>query len=290
MNHPHNQHIQALRRNDNGNSCISSTDTGANTNTNTNSVPHVIVGKRDMGMHHANSIDIIQGILFMVLAASMVGFVASGRYITYVTPRTVPYIIAAAIILALFGVASCFAMFHCSMQSLSKSIIVLVIPILLLVIPVESNTQSSAGLSRAIAIHDSSSTSLTGLDTAKKTITISDDQFGAWYDRIDRNASSYVGYTIILNGFISRDSSVSSKQFIASRMLMTCCVLDMTSFGFVVNAGSTNIASDGSWVGVTGKLARGSIGPKSHSYQGLVLNNATITASTSSASGYFYHQ
>ncbi|MFT8356657.1 MAG: TIGR03943 family protein [Bifidobacterium aquikefiri] len=238
----------------------------------------------------ANSIDIIQGVLFLLLATAIAGFIATGRYINYVTPRTVPYAVIAAIVFVAFAVASCCGIFHSNMKALEKIVIVLVIPILLLVLPVQSSSASGAGLNRAIAINDAASARLSGLNEAKKTITISDDEFGAWYDRIDRNASEYMGYTIILNGTVSKDSSVGRNQFTASRMLMTCCVLDMTAFGFVVNAKASTMPKENAWVTVSGTLSKGTIGTSSHHYQGLLLSNATIITTSESGTGYFYHQ
>ncbi|MFT8592160.1 MAG: TIGR03943 family protein [Bifidobacterium sp.] len=237
-----------------------------------------------------NSLDVIQGALFMLLALAMVAFIASGRYVNYVTPRTVPYVLVAVFVLASFAIASFCGTFHTSVNALGKIMVVLIVPTLMLVIPVQTSSASSEGLNRAIAVSGSASTRLSGLDASKRTITISDDQFGAWYDRIDRNSNQYLGYTIVLNGFVSQDSSVGASQFTASRMLMTCCVLDMTSFGFVVDAGTSRIPKDDSWVTVTGTLAKGTIGTKSHSYQGLVLSGAKIASSTDTASGYFYYQ
>jgi putative membrane protein len=71
-------------------------------------------------------------------------------------------------------------------------------------------------------------------------------------------------------------------------MLMTCCVLDMTAFGFTVDASDGTIPKTDSWVQVTGTLERGRIGSASQGYEGLILKASSV-GGADSATGYFYY-
>ncbi|MCH3974358.1 MAG: TIGR03943 family protein [Bifidobacterium tibiigranuli] len=257
-----------------------------------------------------NAIDRIEGLALFAFAVAIAAFVASGRYISFVTPRTVPYLVFAAIVLLILALAAWFGVFNCTKASLIRILVVAVLPTLLLSLPIDSASSATTGTNRAIAINSSQSAKLPGLNAATKTITIRNDDFGSWFDRIDRHADQYLGYTIIVEGSVTRDSSVNSSQFSLSRMLMTCCVLDMTPFGFVVDTSATGTSANrtsaisastsdtaspsaampkgNAWVKVTGTLARGRIGTASHGYNGLILKTQSIHAAHETSNGYFY--
>ncbi|MCH4209239.1 TIGR03943 family putative permease subunit [Bifidobacterium sp.] len=241
-----------------------------------------------------NAIDRVEGFVLFAFAVSIAAFVMTGRFIAFVTPRTVPYLWFAAAVLLIFAVTAWLGVFRCTGASLANVLVVGLLPTLLLSLPFDSGGAALTGTNRAIAINSSASAKLPGLNVAAKTITIRDDDFGSWFDRIDRNADQYVGYTIIVEGSVSHDSSLNASQFSVSRMLMTCCVLDMTPFGFVVDTSSNSTSSpttmpkDNTWVRVTGTLAKGRVGTASHGYNGLILQAKSIQTKDESPNGYFY--
>jgi putative membrane protein len=243
-----------------------------------------------------NAIDRVESVVLFAFAAAIASFVTTGRFIAFVTPRTVPYLWFAAIMLLIFAVTAWLGVFHCTAASLAKILVVGLLPTLLLSLPFDSDGTALTGTNRAIAINSSVSAELPGLNAATKTITIHNDDFGSWFDRIDRNAAQYIGYTIIVEGSVSRDSSLNASQFSVSRMLMTCCVLDMTPFGFVVDTSSVEASAkiskplphDAAWVRVTGKLVKGRIGTASHGYNGLILQAKSIQTKDEAPNGYFY--
>lgn len=247
--------------------------------------------KTSSDQHQQRTIfDEVQSFAIFAFVAAISYFVASGRYISFVTPRSVPYLVFAAIVLFVFAIAAWLGVFHCTAASLSKTLIVIILPALLLSVPLDSASASTiSSTNRAIAIHATTDKQLAGLDTTKKIITIHDDDFGAWFDRIDQHVEQYLGYTVIVEGFVSKDSSLGSHQFSVSRMLMTCCVLDMTPFGFVVNTSSSStVPSENTWVSVRGTIERGHIGDAHHGYDGIVLQAQSVRASTETPNGYFY--
>ena len=80
---------------------------------------------------------------------------------------------------------------------------------------------------------------LHGLDEERKTITISDDEFGSWFSHIDHNPQRYIGYRVRLTGFVYKPSTLGAHEFELSRQFMSCCILDMTPFGFTTHYAKT---------------------------------------------------
>ncbi|MCI1660468.1 TIGR03943 family putative permease subunit [Bifidobacterium psychraerophilum] len=232
----------------------------------------------------------MEGCCLLLLAASMAILIATGRYLSFVTPRSLPYIMFAIVVLAVLGIASWLGWITADKRTLRSCFALLVVPALLFLLPVSSSQSLNAFAgSRAIAIQTSqSSTKLPGLDAGNRRITISDDDFGFWYNQIDKHAEEYIGYTVVLSAQVSTNSALGNGQFTASRMLMTCCVLDMTAFGFTVDASDGTIPKTDSWVQVTGTLERGRIGSASQGYEGLVLKASSV-GGADSATGYFYY-
>lgn len=232
--------------------------------------------------------DRIQGASLMLLAAAITALIWSGRYLSYVTPRSIPYLVVAVAALAVFAVAAWCGVFHCTMATLYRTLLVVIAPMLLMVLPLDAGSGTMGGTNRAIAVSTTATSEPAGLNRAAKTITIADDDFGAWFDRIDHDPGRYAGYTVIVTGFVSIDSSMAPHQFGADRMLMTCCVLDMTGFGFAVQTNEAALPRENSWVTVRGTVARGRIGTADHGYDGIVLTATSITPSDTAPSGYFY--
>lgn len=96
---------------------------------------------------------------------------------------------------------------------------------------------------------------LPGLDTELKTITVSNDDFGFWVSEINMNPQKYVNYKIKMTGFVYIDPDTFQKdEFMASRLLMTCCVADLSPVGLICKYDKTSQLKTNSWVTVEGVL------------------------------------
>lgn len=96
---------------------------------------------------------------------------------------------------------------------------------------------------------------LSGLDTAAKTITISDDDYYTWMYELSSAYEKYIGYTVVIKGFIYRDSDILKKgDFALVRLSMWCCSADLTPMGFIVKSDKKVDFKDDDWVTVKGKL------------------------------------
>ncbi|WP_314686385.1 TIGR03943 family putative permease subunit [uncultured Bifidobacterium sp.] len=234
--------------------------------------------------------DIVEAAVLAALDATLMWATASGSYSGFATPRTRPYLILACVLLGLLTLAAASGLFHATAEGLRRLLAAVAVPALLVVIPLAAAQQSSGFDSyaggRAIAITTLDGRGLHGLDASARTLTISDDEFGDWYETIDHDPARYLGYTVTVTGFVSRDSTTGSGEFDVSRQYMSCCILDMTPFGFTAR-GATSKLRTHAWVTVTGVLSQGTTGSAGHQRQGLLLRVSSV-ASADAPSGYFY--
>lgn len=94
---------------------------------------------------------------------------------------------------------------------------------------------------------------LYGLDQKTKTVTVADDDFYTWLYELSEHPQKYIGYTIIMKGFIYQDPDVKKEgDFALVRLSMWCCAADLTPIGFVVDDGGKMKFKVDDWVTVKG--------------------------------------
>ena len=91
-----------------------------------------------------------------------------------------------------------------------------------------------------------------GLDTETKTITVSDDEFYQWILQLSYYPEKYEGYTIHIHGSVYREDSMETNEFAVTRLLMSCCVADLTNFGPLCVYDNASELTQDAWVNVTG--------------------------------------
>ena len=97
---------------------------------------------------------------------------------------------------------------------------------------------------------------LPGLDSAHKTIRISDEDFLQWVDALYKHPHQFEGYRISVKGMTFHDSRFMSKtEFIPARLLMVCCAADLVPYGLVCRYDKISELENGAWLTVTGTLA-----------------------------------
>ena len=243
--------------------------------------------------------DRVEALCFAALGAAIAYAAVGGSYTTLTTPRSLPYLIIGAVLLFALATAAWLGLFHATERSVLRFLIALIIPALLIAVPFQPSSGSGgfdeyAG-GRAIAIPRSShkpdgSSQLHGLDTANKTLTISDDEFGSWFSHIDHNPQRYIGYRVRLTGFVYKPSTLGVHEFELSRQFMSCCILDMTPFGFTTHYAKTAHLQEHDWVSVDATLVQGTYGIAGHTRQGPMLKITSLHTAKAAPTGYFYWQ
>lgn len=152
----------------------------------------------------------------------------------------------------------------------------------------EDNTDSPEGSAQTEPSEDEYYTNLPGLDTSNKKITISNDDFGLWYYELYANIKKYDGYTIIMTGFVFKDPSIlAENEFVPARLIMSCCVADLTPGGIVCRYDKIPELNQGDWVTVEGSLFIGK-----YEYNGTTFDepqvNVTKITPAQEVKGYVY--
>ena len=246
---------------------------------------------------------IVQSLCLICFSVTLMWSALSGCYTILTTPRAFVYLIFAAILLFVLGICSLFGIIPVFAKDSKRILVSLIIPMLVILIPLQMSKSAldqgftkSAGFDeyasgRAIAIasnRKNNKKTLSGLDVANKKIIISDDDFGNWYDEIDHNLEKYKGYEIVVKGFISRENTLSKNQVRISRQFMSCCILDMSPFGFVADFSKNLRFKNHQWVIVKANISLGNIGVSGYSHKGVVLKVESIKEISKAPSGYFY--
>lgn len=253
--------------------------------------------------HKITFAQIAQSLCLICFSATLMWSALSGCYTILTTPRAFVYLIFAAILLFVLGICSPFGIIPVFAKDSKRILVSLIIPMLVILIPLQMSKSAldqgftkSAGFDeyasgRAIAIasnRKNNKKTLSGLDVANKKIIISDDDFGNWYDEIDHNLEKYQGYEIVVKGFISRENTLSKNQVRISRQFMSCCILDMSPFGFVADFSKSLRFKNHQWVIVKANISLGNIGVSGYSHKGVVLKVESIKEISKAPSGYFY--
>lgn len=120
-----------------------------------------------------------------------------------------------------------------------------------------SDTASAAELSDTTSTAPISSTP----DKSKTTVidsngipVVQDDAFLSWLDEVYNNPAAYKGKTVKLRGFVYRDDTLKSNEFVPARMSMVCCAADITACGFLCRSTDAQKWKTNEWVWVTATI------------------------------------
>ncbi|MDR1481147.1 MAG: TIGR03943 family protein [Synergistaceae bacterium] len=119
----------------------------------------------------------------------------------------------------------------------------------------EEDIDSDVSYDLAYDYGDDSDDALSGLDVAAKRITISDDEFYQWLDRLFFDPDPYEGYVIRMTGFVLKDPKLlEPDEFVPARLVMSCCVADLLPFGMICRSEYVGELQADSWVTVEGVI------------------------------------
>lgn len=234
--------------------------------------------------------------------AVMIFYLAySGAYLQYVTPKTLPYLYFSVAVMVIWGVFGLLRRARALPRVRTAHCLTLVLPVLLLLLPHSAVTSSSlssgyvGGANTAGTVTTQiqqtpdaevveNSYALTGKDEANQTITVSDSEFSPWMTELYTNPTEYNGWKIKMTGFVFRDASLmKDNEFVPGRLMMTCCVADLTPVGLLCQYDKTAELKADSWVTVEGTLHY-------EEYNGAQEPQITVSSLTAAkeVAGYLY--
>lgn len=117
--------------------------------------------------------------------------------------------------------------------------------------PTGPSTGTTSAPSSAPSAPDSSQTTITDSDGVQ---VVQDDDFLKWLNEVCNDPSAYKGKTVKLRGFVYRESTFQSNEFVPARMSMVCCAADITACGFLCRSGDAQKWKTNDWVWVTATI------------------------------------
>lgn len=120
-----------------------------------------------------------------------------------------------------------------------------------------------------------------GLDTASKTITISDTEFYQWLVQLSYYPEKYEGYTLHIHGTVYREEDMDANEFAVTRLLMSCCVADLANCGPLCIWEDAGTLTQDAWINVTGTYHY------DHN-KGMEINVTDVEAAEPSEEQYIY--
>ena len=129
---------------------------------------------------------------------------------------------------------------------------------------------------------------LSGLDEANRKIIVSDRDFSMWLTELYDNMKSYEGYTIIMTGYVFKDSELlNENEFAAARPMMSCCAADLAPAGLICQYDKASQLEANTWVTVEGILTI-----EQYEYEGTKYDDPQISVTkitpAEEVEGYIY--
>ena len=236
--------------------------------------------------------------LCLLLFSALILYLAiSGKYLSYVTPKMLPYLYFTAAVMLGWALFKLPLLFRPHYKLRAAHGLVLLVPIIFLLLPhgsvsaatVSNSLISDVGLSESSLSLDSASQTegssasdgqyddsiikQFGLERAADgSINVSDELFYPWLSEIFTNKDSYEGVPITIKGFVFRDTAtMTENEFVPARLLMYCCAADLSPCGIVCEYDGASALEADTWVTVTGLIHVGE-------YQGEKQPVVTVTS------------
>lgn len=87
-----------------------------------------------------------------------------------------------------------------------------------------------------------------------EVIDMNEEVFDPYYGQISENPEKYEGRTLKMKGFVYKEKGFQPNQFALTRFLITHCVADATSIGFLTEFEKAQTLQQDTWLEVEGTL------------------------------------
>lgn len=94
-----------------------------------------------------------------------------------------------------------------------------------------------------------------GYNSRQQTITVSNEEFYDWLCVFYTDIEQLEGYQVTMTGQVYKNTPVmADNEFVPARLVMACCVADLSPCGLFCTYGNVSELESDSWVTVTGIL------------------------------------
>lgn len=96
---------------------------------------------------------------------------------------------------------------------------------------------------------------LHGYNSRQQTITVSNEEFYDWLCVFYTDIEQLEGFQVTMTGQVYKNTPVmADNEFVPARLVMACCVADLSPCGLFCTYGNVSELESDSWVTVTGIL------------------------------------
>lgn len=217
----------------------------------------------------------LEMVCYFLFSGTIIWFLASGKYLSYITPKMMPYLIFSVIVMGFWIILSFRSLMRSQYKVRVMHCLVILIPTLLM-LSLPQTTVDGGNLSGNFATantmggvsrpQDSGTLGISpseraeidempGLDKENKTIMVSNEDFSMWMTEMYNRMDEFKGYTVYMTGYVFTDSELlEDNEFVPARLMMSCCIADLVPAGMRVTYEKTAELKEGSWVTVEGVL------------------------------------
>ncbi|MEN6419173.1 MAG: TIGR03943 family protein [Clostridiaceae bacterium] len=256
---------------------------------------------------------LLEACVLFALAVWLFVYLISGRYLVYVTPRMLPYLVGTVVVLLMLAGVTLLRLFQPNRRGRVIHAFILTLPLIFLLLPhgtisvspgnlssvsvsaaqssqptTTPSPYSGAAASPAAPTADVEEEAIDGLDRANRTIAITTENYYDWMERLYNDCAVYEGYTVSMTGYVINGSDVFAKnEFALARLVMTCCVADLSPVGVICKFEDASQLKADDWYSVEGTLIAGSYEADGTTYTEPQLQVTSITPAEA-VSGYVY--
>lgn len=214
-------------------------------------------------------------LIILSYALIMMYVVFSGLISKFVHPRMIPYIVTCGIILLIFFVIDIFNKKAVINDKFNKSDIIYIFPLILMLFINNGDLSANAISNKGINIGKSSIENIQSndfnnalkiaaqMDKAEaankvvevKNIEVNNKNYIETLMNMSDTLDSFVGSEISIDGFIFRDKTMKSNEFVIGRLAITCCTADAQLIGYLCKYdGDCSTIIDHNWYNVKAKI------------------------------------
>lgn len=192
----------------------------------------------------------------------------SGEIANFMHPKMIKYVYVGFIALGILTIYQFFNLFsYHEEHEIKYGYIMFMIPLVLGFFISPKGLNAYAVKNRGISIFqkantlsdDKSTMSQEEIKIVDGEIAIDDKNYLQVMNKLYENISKYKGNRITIKGFVYTDTDFEKNNFVAARMVLSCCAADAEVVGYMCEYnGSDKLAKD-EWVQLTGTLEEGYI-------------------------------
>lgn len=217
----------------------------------------------------------VEVLSYFLISLMLFILVREGLYLNYVTVKMKGYLYFSSFVFLCFGVLSIPRVFRAKYKQNMQHCLVLLIPVFLLLLSRDklAVTDGIATYTGAKAVQlilednqenhnaqghyhsEVTNQELEGIDIENNQIYVSNDTYLTWVTELFANCQAYDGYEIRISGRVYKEEKLEeNKEFAITRMLMSCCTVDLIPYGPLCQYDKMDSLQANDWVEIVGTI------------------------------------